>query len=319
MKKIIFVLLSLVFGMTLASCESEESYDIVVTMYTHYDFAKQIVGDEMTVKMLVPLGEGIHDFEATSQDMVFIENAKLFVYTSSHIDSWITDPNDLGSDDTIVLNMEDSLEHDHDESEEEHVDDTDEHEEESDEGHDHDEDAHYWVDPHNSEHMIEYLLEAIIEIDEENKDTYTANANEIIKEIDDLAEGFETYLEDKTDLPSIFVAGHNAFESLAEHFGLEVVAVFDEFEPDAELTSAELVNFSDKIKEANANYLFLDALESPIAATAIKENLAKDNYDLEILTLYAYQNLTEEDFDKALSYQDLLERNINTFKTAIEG
>ena len=319
MKKIIFVLLSLVFGLSLASCESEGSYDIVVTMYTHYDFTKQIVGDEMSVKMLVPLGEGIHDFEATSQDMVLIENAKLFVYTSSHIDSWITDPNDLGGDDTIVLNMEDSLEHDHDEAVEEHVDGADDHDEESEDGHDHGEDAHYWVDPHNSEHMIEYLLEAIIEIDEENKDTYTANANTIIKEINEIAENFETYLEGKTNLPSIFVAGHNAFESIAEHFGLEVVAVFDEFEPDAELTSAELLSFSNKIKEANANYLYLDALESPIAATAIKENLEKDNYDLEILTLYAYQNLTKEDFEKELSYQDLLERNINTFKTAIEG
>jgi len=319
MKKIIFALLTLVFSIGLASCKSEDSYDIVVTMYTHYDFAKQIVGDEMSVKMLVPLGEGIHDFEATSQDMVLIENAKLFVYTSEHIDSWITDPNALGGDDTIILNMEDSLEHEHDETEEEHVDETDDHDEESTDEHHHDEDAHYWIDPHNSEHMIEFLLETIIEIDEENKDTYTANAQKIIKEIDELAEDFETYLEGKTNLPSIFVAGHNAFESLADHFGLEVVAVFDEFEPDAELTSAELVSFSNKIKEAQANYLYLDALESPIAATAIKENLEKENYDLEILTLYAYQNLTEEDFEKELTYQDLLERNINTFKIAIEG
>lgn len=318
MKKIFFALLTLIFGVTLVACQSDDNYDIVVTMYTHYDFAKEIVGDELSVKMLVPIGEGIHDFEASSQDMVYIENAKLFVYTSEHIDSWITDPEDIGGDDTIVLNMEEAIKHDHEETSSGLIllseDDEDDHE------HEHDDDAHYWVDPHNAQEMVEHLLEAIIEIDEDNASTYTANAEALIEGIEILASDFEAYLAEQTDIPTIYVAGHNAFASFAAHFDLDMDSIFDEFEPDAVLSSAELLTFVDKVLESNASYIFIDALESPIAANAIKESLKDDHdFELTILTLYAYQNVVQSDFYDEVSYLTLFERNIESIKTAIEG
>ena len=316
MKKLFFTLLTLIFGITLTSCQSDENYDIVVTMYTHYDFAKEIVGDELSVKMLVPIGEGIHDFEASSQDMVYIENAKLFVYTSEHIDSWITDPENIGGDDTIVLNMEEAIEHEHEETSTGLVllSEDDDHE------HEHDDDAHFWVDPHNAQEMVEHLLEAIIEIDKDNQTTYTANAEALIDGIETLASDFETYLAAQTDIPTIYVAGHNAFAGFAAHFELDMDSIFDEFEPDAVLSSSELLTFVNKILDSNASYIFIDALESPIAANAIKESLERNHdFDLTILKLYAYQNVVQSDFNDEVSYLTLFERNIENIKTAIEG
>lgn len=318
MKKIFFALLTFVFGISLASCQSEENYDIVVTMYTHYDFAKEIVGDELSVKMLVPIGEGIHDFEVSSQDMVYIENAKLFVYTSEHIDSWITDPENIGGDDTIVLNMETAIEHDHEETSTGLVllseDDEDDHD------HEHDDDAHYWVDPHNAQLMVEHLLEAILEIDDENSTVYTENAEALIERLETLESDFLDYLSEQTDIPTIYVAGHNAFASFGAHFGLDMDSIFDEFEPDAVLSSSELLTFVNKVLESNASYIFIDALESPIAANAIKESLKdQHDYDLTVLTLYAYQNVVQSDYDDEVSYVTLFERNIESIKTAIEG
>lgn len=318
MKKLFFALLTIVFGISLASCQSEENYDIVVTMYTHYDFAKEIVGDELSVKMLVPIGEGIHDFEVSSQDMVYIENAKLFVYTSEHIDSWISDPENIGGDDTIVLNMETAIEHDHEETSTDLVllseDDEDDHD------HEHDDDAHYWVDPHNAQLMVEHLLEAILEIDDENSTVYTENAEALIERLETLESDFLDYLSEQTDIPTIYVAGHNAFASFGAHFGLDMDSIFDEFEPDAVLSSSELLTFVNKVLESNASYIFIDALESPIAANAIKESLKdQHDYDLTVLTLYAYQNVVQSDYDDEVSYVTLFERNIESIKTAIEG
>lgn len=318
MKKLFFALLTIVFGISLASCQSEENYDIVVTMYTHYDFAKEIVGDELSVKMLVPIGEGIHDFEVSSQDMVYIENAKLFVYTSEHIDSWISDPENIGGDDTIVLNMETAIEHDHEETSTDLVllseDEEDHHD------HEHDDDAHYWVDPHNAQLMVEHLLEAILEIDDENSTVYTENAEALIERLETLESDFLDYLSEQTDIPTIFVAGHNAFASFGAHFGLDMDSIFDEFEPDAVLSSSELLTFVNKVLESNASYIFIDALESPIAANAIKESLKdQHDYDLTVLTLYAYQNVVQSDYDDEVSYVTLFERNIESIKTAIEG
>lgn len=318
MKKLFFALLTIVFGISLASCQSEENYDIVVTMYTHYDFAKEIVGDELSVKMLVPIGEGIHDFEVSSQDMVYIENAKLFVYTSEHIDSWITDPENIGGDDTIVLNMETAIEHDHEETSTGLV--LLSEDEEDDHDHEHDDDAHYWVDPHNAQLMVEHLLEAILEIDDENSTVYTENAEALIERLETLESDFLDYLSEQTDIPTIYVAGHNAFASFGAHFGLDMDSIFDEFEPDAVLSSSELLTFVNKVLESNASYIFIDALESPIAANAIKESLKdQHDYDLTVLTLYAYQNVVQSDYDDEVSYVTLFERNIESIKTAIEG
>jgi len=313
MKKVIFMLTILSLSMTLIACSTSEKYDIVATMYTHYTISKEIVGDELSVTQLVPLGEGIHGFEASSQDMIDIENAKLFLYTSAKIDTWITDASALGGDDTIVLDMSEALEHDHEEDTSQSsirlLSETDEH--------DHSSDVHYWVDPHNAIEMTEHILEAIIEIDPSNEDLYTANANQLMENIETAASGFETYLETMSDLPTIYVAGHNAFSGLAEHFGLTMTSIFNEFQPDADLTSEELITFTNAVKEANAKYLYIDALEEPKAANAIKDELASEDYALSIITLTAYQNVLQDDFDASVSYSELLERNIENLKIAL--
>jgi zinc transport system substrate-binding protein len=317
MKKIIFMLTVLALSISLFACSTSEKYDIVATMYTHYTISKEIVGDNLSVTQLVPLGEGIHGFEASSQDMIDIENAKLFIYTSSDIDTWITDASSLGGDNTIVLDMSEILDevHDHDEDASQStvklLSDTTEDE------HDHSSDVHYWVDPHNAIEMAKHILEAIIEIDPSNEALYTENANQLIENIESAATSFETYIEGFTELPTIYVAGHNAFSGLIEHFGLTISTIFNEFQPDADLTSEELITFTNAVKNANAHYLFVDALEEPKAANAIKSELEKENYELTIITLTAYQNVLQDDFDASVTYSELLERNIESLKIAL--
>lgn len=316
MKKIIFAFVLLITSLTLIACNSSnEEYDIVASMYTHYDLSKAIVGDEMSVKLLVPTGEGIHGFEATSKDMVDIENAKLFLFTSLDIDTWIADENDIGGDDTLVVNLSEAIEshkHDH-EDEADHEEDTDD-----DHGHSHSEDAHYWVDPMNAVAIAESILDAVITIDPDNESLYRTNTETVINEITTVSEAFETLLATHDDLPTIYVAGHNAFSLLGEHFGLDIESIFDEYEPDAVLDSSELIPFVEAVIDAETEYLFIEALEAPTAANRIKEYL-EDNYDydLTILKLYAYQNVNQDDYDAQVTYTELLQRNIDNLKLAL--
>jgi zinc transport system substrate-binding protein len=314
MKKAIFVLTTLILSISLIACQSSEEYDIVATMYTHYNLSKEIVQDKMSVTMLVPLGEGIHGFEASSQDMVNIENAKLFLYTSEDIDTWITDASSLGGNDTIVLNMSESLDHDHEDEETSQstvkllADDHD---------HEHTSDVHYWVDPYNAIEMAEYILEAIVEIDPDHAAFYENNADNLINSIETVSTDFESYLSEFSTTPTIYIAGHNAFSALAEHFGLDMISIFNEFEPDADLTSDELVTFVDTVKTAQAEFIFIDAIEEPKAALAIQAELETQDYTLTILTLSAYQNVVQAQFDENISYVELLEQNIANLKLAI--
>ncbi|AUD62626.1 hypothetical protein BK010_03125 [Tenericutes bacterium MO-XQ] len=323
MKKFALLLLVLITGITLMSCQNDdEQPDIVTTMFTHYDLAKHIAGNKMTVEMLIPLGADIHSFEASSKDMVDIENAKLFLFTSLDIDTWIKDPTAIGGKETIVLDMSKS-----------YTPEEDEHdnvnyisklsstllEDEHDDEHDDENELHYWVDPTNVLQMIDYIYEHMIEIDPENEAYYLSNANQykseierVHHEIDELL-GHEPYIDSE-----IYFAGHNAMGAFAERYNMHIESLFSEFKPDDDLTSSEIISFSNLVKNSNVEYLFIEALIEPRAANAIKENLMiNDNYELTLLELHTYHNVNQEDWEAEVTYKDLLIRNFENIKMAL--
>jgi zinc transport system substrate-binding protein len=319
MKKFAAILLVLITGIMLMSCQNDDEHpDIVTTMFTHYDLAKQIVGDKMSVEMLVPLGADIHDFEASSKDMIDIENAKLFLFTSLEIDTWIKDPSTIGGEQTIVLDMSKSY------TVEDH-----EHEEISyqsklgsvriEDDHDHDDELHYWVDPTTVLQMIDYIYEHIIEIDPENQTFYLNNATQYKSEIESIHHEIYELLAHEPYIDSdIYFAGHNAMGAFAERYHMHIESLFSEFKPDDDLTSSEIINFSNLVKSSQVEYLFVEALIEPRAANAIKENLMlSDNYALTLLELHTYHNVNQEDWEAEVTYKDLLMRNFENIKTAL--
>jgi zinc transport system substrate-binding protein len=315
MKKFAIYILLLLSAISLASCtNNQDSPDIVATMFTHYDLANQIAGDKLEVALLIPLGTDIHSFEASSKDMVDINQSKLFLFTSLEIDQWISDPATIAGDDTIVLNMSESFdyeEHNHLSLSTQPI--------EDDNDHDHDEDLHYWVDPLNVLQMIDYILVHIIEIDPENEAYYTANATAYKEDINTLHLEIDSVLSYEPYKDSIiYFAGHNAFSAFAERYHMHFESLFSEFKPDDDLTSSEIIDFSNLVKEAGTHYLFVEALIEPKAANAIKEGLASsDQYELNLLTLHTYHNLNQADWEENITYKDLMQRNFDNIKTAL--
>ncbi len=299
----------------LSACTKEKQVDIVTTMFPQYDFARQIVGDKMTVSLLTPPGADAHSFEATSMDMIEIKNSKLFIFTSLEIDNWISSPADIGGENTIVMDLSKhyiladhhhhdvktttALHHHH--------------------HHQCSDSLHYWTDPTTAVQLIEAILHKIIAIDPVNQAVYIANATSYIETISNLDHDFKTFLQSLDNgHPTIFFAGHNAMGAFAKRYHLDIVSLFDDFKPDADLTSAELINFTNLVKEANAAFLFTEELVEPKAAKAIAAQLKTQGYSLTLLELHGYHNVTLENFRKGISYADLLEQNIENLKLALQ-
>ena len=68
--------------------KSDEKVQIIATLFPQYDFAKQIGGDKVEVKLLLPPGTESHTYEPTPQDMVNINNSDLFIYTGKEMEPW---------------------------------------------------------------------------------------------------------------------------------------------------------------------------------------------------------------------------------------
>ncbi len=307
MKKIIlaiFMLSSIIF---LTGCSSKPTADIVTTMFPEYDFARQIVGDKMTVSQIIPPGTEVHQYEATSQDMVSIKEAKLFIFTSLELDTWIKNPETIGGTDTVVMNLSQNylpvaypypllL------PMETHPGDT----------------IHFWTDPANAVQLIDAILEQIVTINPENETYYRQNAESYINQINDMSQQISDFLTSDIYLGStIYFAGHNALGMFAARYGLRISSLFEEFKPDADLTSSELITFTNEVKDNGTHYLFIDALDLPKAADTIKGQLALDNFDLNLLKLYSFENVSKIDFEGNVTYLDLLERNLDQLQIAL--
>jgi len=321
MKKFASITLLIITLLFLASCTNSKKADIVTTMFPQYDFARQIVGDKMTVSLLIPPGAEIHDYEATSKDIVAIKESKLFIFTSLEIDPWIKDETKIGGENTIVLNLSTAYElaeHDH---HDEHTSNPaklnspiplDDHD------HDHDDEIHFWTDPTTAMQLIEAILAKIIEIDPENTAFYTANALAYIDEIEEIHHELDEYLEDYED-STIYFAGHNAMGAFANRYHLHIVSLFSDFKPDADLTSAELISFVNQVKSANTSFLFIEELVEPKAAHKIKSELAKENFNLTLLVLHGYHNVTKAEMEEGVTYSSLLQMNFDHLKMVLNS
>ena len=147
--------------MLLSGCQQGVKADIVVTMFPQEDIARAIVGDMLSVHSILPLGVDVHDFEASSRDIVSLNEARLVIYTSPIIDSWLNETQ-IQDENTEVMNLSSYY------VPEETIPEDD---------HDHDDDfIHYWVDPLVIVDLTLAILQEIILLDPINEDSYIANA-----------------------------------------------------------------------------------------------------------------------------------------------
>src|SRR5688572_6353527 len=101
---IIFIALSMT---VLTGCsklaEPEGKPAIVTSFYPMQYIAERIAGDDATVEALVPAGVEPHDWEPSPNDIVSIQNARVFVYLGI-LESWADQVvADLDTGRTIVI------------------------------------------------------------------------------------------------------------------------------------------------------------------------------------------------------------------------
>ena len=314
MKRLIAILILLIM---LVACAPSKEADIITTMHVQYDISKHIVRDKMTVSLLTPPGAEVHGYQPSSRDIEAIKKAKLFIYTSSVIDAWIKDPTALVGEDTIVMDMSEAytlMPHENGSTNA-----TlgtilplvDEHE--------HDDEIHYWTDATTVMQLVNAIADDIIMIDPLNEEFYRNNANNYIREIEVVHQEMEEYFYNLEAKVQIYFAGHNALSAFAERYHIEIIALQDSYQPDADVTSVQIQAMIEEIKAANTHYLFIEELKEPKVANTIKSELAKENYDLKLLELHGYHNISKSQLDHRITYVDLMKQNFNNLKEALNG
>ena len=276
-KKIILSTLCIFLVIVLLGCKNSDltqsvdssensKINVTVSFYPLKEFTEAIGKDKVSITCLIPSGMEPHDYEPKTKDFEKLIKSDLFVYNGFGLEHWVdTVTNSIKEEKVKILDSSSGVEalsiHAYDNSQDVKEDDLD------------GIDPHIWLSLKQAQVQCENIKNALIEIDEENKDFYESNFESYKGELEALYNEYEAKLANVSNKD--FITGHAAFGYLCKDFGLEqrsVENVFGEGEP----TPKQLEQLVEFCRENNIETIFAESLSSPkVSQTLASEVGAK--------------------------------------------
>ena len=314
--------------------KEDNKLNVISTIFPYYDITSQIIGkeDNINLELLIDNGADLHSYQATTDDIIAINNADIIVLNGGPSDQWILDAiKDSNNKDLIIINAMEELsdnvlaeehvegmqehKHDHEHEEESHE---HEHEEESHEHeHEHESsnhnDEHLWLSIKNMKVITKSISKALVKADKDNKSSYEKNTTGYTNELNKLDNNLEKVVNNaKHD--SILVGDRFPFRYLVEDYNINYYAAFPGCSGETEASFETIVFLSKKIDELNLDYvLSIDGSDGSIAETII-ENTETKSQNVKVLN--SMQSLGKKDINKK-SYISIMEQNINVIKDVL--
>ncbi len=288
--------------------EKTEGLVIVATLFPQYDFARQIVGDCGTVRLLLEPGMESHSFDPTTADMKEINEADLFLYTGPELETWVAQIQDSFSKELCVVNLsEDLMERLEAEAHEEGG----AKESREEEGHHHDVDPHIWTNPIYAMEMVEKICDAVCRLDSEHADIYRENAKNYLAQLENLDKAFEEIVETGARRDVVH-GGRFALYHFARRYGLNFYAAYDSCEAQMEPSAKTVAELTNKVKEEKIPVVFYEELVEPKVARSISEETGA-----KLLLLHSCHNVSAEEFRAGTTYLELMQQNAENLRIAL--
>ncbi|MCL1695348.1 MULTISPECIES: zinc ABC transporter substrate-binding protein [unclassified Lysinibacillus] len=329
MKKVLLLCLVAVLALFTAACgdksstskqsETKDKLTIYTTVYPLSYFAQRIGGDFVEVSSIYPAGANEHTFEPTQKDMMKLADANIFFYIGLGLEGFVENAKKtLANEDVTMVATADQVSdeklaistgHTHDDEEEAHHDHEDGH------GHDdHDHgnvDPHVWLSPTISQDLALSIKNTLVEKMPEQKATFTANYEALVKELQDLDSEFKA-MADKAQEKTFFVS-HAAFGYIAGQYGLKQVPIAG-LNSQNEPSQKELTAIVDKANDLHVHYILFEQNVSSKLAEVIQKEVGAES-----LVLHNLSVLTADDVKNNETYFTLMKKNINTLNTALDA
>ncbi len=297
-----------------------EKIKIVTTLFPQYDFARQIAGDKAEVTLLLPPGAESHSFEPTPSDIITINKADIFIYTGKYMEPWADKIIQSTDSDTInILDVSNGItlvkeEHEHDEDghgDEHEGDDADSTEVHGGDGHNHEYDPHIWTSPVIAKKMVDNIAASLCYVDSENASYYKSNAEKYKQQLDELDAEFSEIV--KTGVRNkMYFGGRFALYYFMEEYGLEHESAYDNCSSETEPSAHDIAQIINEIKEYKIPVIYYEELTDPKVARSISEDTGA-----EMMLFHSCHNVSKEDFEKGVTYMDLMRQNAENLKKGL--
>lgn len=292
MKQVQFLLIGLVATSLLgAGCQiirtntntTTDQVQVVGSFYPLAYLAEQVGGEYVTVTTIVPNGVEPHDFAPTPRDIVAMTQADILLYNGAGLDAWAADiaPEDFTKADVQRISATAAT----------------------------DTDPHVWLDPVRMQDLVSDIRDAYSAVDPDHASDYQAQANTVIKQLQDLDANYQAQLAN-CELNQVIVA-HDAFTYVADRYHIEILPILG-INPNETPSAQTLVELT-KLAQANhITYIFFEELTSP----KLSETLAAE-VGAETLVLSPLEGLSEEEQAAGDDYFTVSKRNLANLTLAM--
>ena len=303
MKKAICLILILLTVSGLCACsdaaKTNKKINIVAVSFPEYDFARAVAGDNADISMLIPPAGEAHGYEPTVSDIKAVSKCDLFIHTGGESDNW--------TENLIASSGNKSLKIVALTNEVEHL-------EQNEHNHSHNKytfDEHVWTNPENVISIVNSIKDTLSQIDSENKEIYEANAKTYCEKLEELDENIKEVTENAKNKTLVF-GDRFPLTYFAEKYGLEHLAAFSGCSEDTEASASTIANLIDYVKENNIPVVFINELSN----TSIADQIAKET-GAEVKTFYSCHKISKDDYESGKTYIDIMSRNIENLKIAL--
>lgn len=299
----------------------EVEKDLVLTsFYATEEITKSIVGNNLEVKSIIPLGVKLHDYEPKPSQLVEVANSEIYVSTSGIFEHLEEDILEVANSNISIINSSKGLlliesedEHGHEEyhDEYEELDEghSDEHEE-SDENHDehgHEDfsyDPHVWLSIENMIMMTKNIEEELSLQYPELSEEFKANSQDYITQLENLEQKYELTLS--SCLVDVVLVNHKAFGYIGEKYGFEQISAAG-FSHEIEPSAKDIEHLIEEAQFHNVSVIFSEGGVSE----RVSETIARE-VGAEVLPLYPI-TLTSED-----SYISIMNINLENLAKGLK-
>lgn len=293
---------------------------IVTTIFPEYDWVKQIAGDSnnLDITFLMKNGGDLHSYSPSAEDILKISSCDMLVYVGGESDKWIEEilensvnsniktinlMNVLGEkakEEELVEGMED--------------DDHDDHGDHDDDDAELEYDEHVWLSLDNAQLFVKSITENLCAIDSENAETYKANCEKYLSQLDALDDEYEEVIENSKYKTLIF-ADRFPFRYLTDDYDLSYYAAFKGCSAETEASFETITFLANKADELNLpRILTIDGSDGKMAKTVVATSKNKNRM---IYSLDSLQSVTDNEVQSGKTYIKAMESNLEILKKAL--
>ncbi len=296
-----------------SSTSDDKTTEIYTSTFATAAIAREIGGNQVNVKMIVPPGADPHSYEPTSKQLTEIAKGDLFLLTGTTLEPYSKKIQESlkGTDVRFIETSKDGtlLESDatlHAHEEEGHTEDEQAHEEE---GHDHGKyDPHVWLDPVNAKAMARSITVALSKEVPKDKATFEKNLKAFDQQADALDKEFKQAVADGSKKELLVT--HAAYGYLAERYGFTQLPIAG-ISPSDEPSQKQLAALVKEARMHDLKYVAFEETVSPKVARVIQKEIGAKS-----VTIHNLESVTKSQQNS--SYFKLMEENVQTLEQALQ-